>query len=319
MAKEKFPAYGGQALIEGVLMRGTHTLAAAMRTPEGKIEIVQEQLSGIYRSRIRKTPLLRGLVILWDSLGLGTKFLTISANMQTGEEEKIEGPALFLTYFVSLVIGVGIFFLAPAVIGQWSEKLFGWSAWWSNLLEGVLRLLLLIAYLVLVGRIKEISRVFAYHGAEHKTINAFEAGAELTPESVDKYSTAHPRCGTGFLLSVALISIVLFTLLGPLPMAWRLMSRILLIPVIAGLAYEYMRWTADHLENPVVALLIRPNLMLQHLTTRKPELDMLEVSIASFNAMYAQEVEVSKGKSAIPQPSAGQYDADEGEYQSQQI
>jgi len=319
MTKEKFPAYGGQALIEGVLMRGAHTLAAAMRTPEGKIEIVQEKLSGIYKSRIRKTPLLRGLVILWDSLGLGTKFLTISANIQTGEDEKIEGPALFFTYFISLVIGVGIFFLGPAVIGQWSEKFLGWSSWWSNLLEGILRLLLLIAYLVLVGRIKEVSRVFAYHGAEHKTINAFEAGAELVPQSVDKYSTAHPRCGTGFLLNVALISIILFTLLGPLPMLWRLISRILLIPVIAGLAYEYMRWTADHLENRAVALLIRPNLLLQRLTTRDPDLDMLEVSIASFNAMYAQEVELVNGKSAIHQPSAGQYDADEGEYQSQQI
>jgi uncharacterized protein YqhQ len=289
MDELKLPTYGGQAVIEGVMMRGTQAVAIAMRAPNEEIVVHTEDLGGLYKSRIVKIPFLRGLVMLWDALGLGMRALTISANTQTDEDEKLEGPALYITLGISLAFGIAIFFLAPAAIGQLSERYLGLSTWWGNLAEGLVRLLILVTYIWAVGFLPDIRRVYAYHGAEHKTINAFEANAELTPESVATFSLEHPRCGTAFLLSLVLLSVVVFSLLGPMPMFWRLASRVLLLPVLAGIAYEYIRWTANHLSSPIVQLIIRPNLALQHLTTREPSLDMLEVSIAAFNAMRSKE------------------------------
>ncbi len=288
---ERMPAYGGQAVIEGVMMRGAKTVAIAMRDPDQKIVIHTEALGGIYKSRIAKIPFLRGLVILWDALGLGMRALTISANTQTGEDEKLEGPALYLTLGFALLFGVGLFFLAPAFVAQLTETWLDLNPWWSNLIEGLLRLLLLIGYIWAIGFMPDVKRVFAYHGAEHKTINAFEARAELTPEIVARYPLEHTRCGTAFLLTVVLLSVLIFSLLGPLPMAWRLATRVLFLPVIAGVAYEYIRWTARHIESRFVQILVRPNLSLQKLTTRQPSLEMLEVSIAAFNAMRKAEEE----------------------------
>ena len=287
------PNYGGQAVIEGVMMRGREAVAIAMRAPNKEIVIHHEPLSKIYKSRIAKIPFLRGLIMLWDALGLGMRALTISANTQTGEDEKLEGPALYLTLGISLAFAIGLFMLTPAALGHLTEFLIGQgsnsAAGVGNLVEGLVRLAILIGYITLIGRIPDIRRVFAYHGAEHKTINAFEAGAELTPENVSQYSLEHPRCGTAFLLTLVLLSVVLFALLGPLPMGLRLLSRIILLPLLAGLAYEYIRWTAANLNNPIVRLIIKPNLALQHLTTREPSHDMLEVSIAAFKAMRDQE------------------------------
>ena len=293
---EQLPMYGGQAVIEGVMMRGSQSVAIAMRAPNEEIVIHSEPLSGIYKSKIIKIPFLRGLVALWDALGLGIRALTISANIQTGEDEKLEGPALYLTLAISLTFGIGLFFLLPAAVGQLSERVLGISSWWSNLLEGLVRLALLVGYIWIIGKSSEISRVFAYHGAEHKTINAYEAGADLTPETVTHFSLEHPRCGTAFLLSLVLLSVLVFSLLGPLPMFWRLASRILLIPVLAGIAYEYIRWTANHLDSKVVRTMIKPNLALQHLTTREPTLQMLEVSIAAFNTMRSGESQELSGE-----------------------
>jgi len=293
---EQLPMYGGQAVIEGVMMRGSQSVAIAMRAPNEEIVIHSEPLSGIYKSKIIKIPFLRGLLALWDALGLGIRALTISANIQTGEDEKLEGPALYLTLAISLTFGIGLFFLLPAVLGQLSERVLGISAWWSNLLEGLVRLALLVGYIWIIGKSSEIKRVFAYHGSEHKTINAFEAGADLTPETVTHFSLEHPRCGTAFLLSLVLLSVLVFSLLGPLPMFWRLASRILLIPVLAGIAYEYIRWTANHLDSKVVRTMIKPNLALQHLTTREPTLQMLEVSIAAFNTMRSGESQKLSGE-----------------------
>jgi len=286
---EKLPSYGGQAVIEGVMMRGAQAVAIAMRAPDEQIIIHTEKLSGIYKSRVAKIPFLRGLIALWDALGLGLRALTISANAQTGEDEKLEGPALYGTIALSLGFGVALFFLAPAAVGQFSERIPGWNAWLGNLLEGLIRLALLVIYIALIGRMDEIKRVFAYHGAEHKTINAFEAGVELTPQNVAQFSLEHPRCGTAFLLTLVIFSVVLFSLLGPLPLAWRLISRILLLPVLAGIAYEYIRWTASHLSSPFVQWIVRPNLALQRMTTREPDLKMLEVAIAAFQAMRLEE------------------------------
>jgi uncharacterized protein YqhQ len=302
MNKQKLPSYGGQALIEGVMMRGSHFVAAAIRTPTGEIITQSEDLSGIYQSKIKNIPLVRGFILLWDSLILGTRYLTIAANLQSGSEEKIEGPAFYGAMLVSIAIAIGLFFLVPAAIGQWIAALLKWNSWWSNLLEGVVRLLMIIGYIWSVGKIPDIQRVFSYHGAEHKTINAFEAGAELTPTSVMRYSLEHPRCGTAFLLTIALLSIIFFSLLGPLPVLWRLVSRIVLLPVLVGLSYEYIRWTANHLESPFVRLLIRPNLALQRLTTRQPDLGMLEVAIAAFNTMYGLENSIPLVPVILQQP-----------------
>ena len=290
--EDRIITYGGQAVIEGVMMRGQNAFAIAMRAPDGKIVVYKEKLGEIYRSKIVKIPFLRGVIMLWDALGIGMRALTIAANTQTGEDEKLEGPALYLTLGFALIFGIGIFFLLPAGLGSLTEKYLGWNVWMSNLFEGFLRLALLIGYIWGIGFMPDIKRLFGYHGAEHKTINAFEAGADLTPESVAKFSLEHPRCGTAFLLTLVLLSIIVFTALGPLPFVWRLVSRVLLIPVLAGVALEYIRWTANHLKSPFVRWLIKPNLALQSLTTREPDVSMLEVAIESFKTMREAEQEL---------------------------
>jgi len=286
---EKLPSYGGQALIEGVLMRGSKSLAAAMRKPDGEIVVETKLLTGIYTNPLVKTPFIRGLVLLWDSLGIGMHYLTVSANLQTGEDEKLEGPALYLTLALSLTIGIGVFFLAPAGVGHLVMNFLGWSSWLSNVLEGVLRLIFAIGYIWGIGKMPDIARVFAYHGAEHKTINAFEAGADMTPESVSKYSLEHPRCGTAFLLTLIILSVIVFAFLGPLPGIWRYIIRLLLIFPLASLAYEMIRFSSNHLSNPLVQIFVKPNMALQHLTTREPSLEILEVSIIAFQTMLEQE------------------------------
>ncbi len=309
--EDRIITYGGQAVIEGVLMRGQKAFAVAMRAPDGNVVVHTEQLAKVYRSGITKIPFLRGVILLWDALGLGMRALTLSANTQTGEDEKLAGAPLYLTLGLSLAFGIGLFFLFPAAIGGWVEGLFVPAAvgggggvlpapalqevastsglWLGNLIEGVVKLALLVGYIWAIGFMPDIKRLFGYHGAEHKTINAYEAGAELTPESVAKFPLQHARCGTAFLLTLVLLSIFVFVLLGPMPMLWRLLSRLLLIPVLAGIAVEYIRWTANHLDNRFVQWIIKPNLALQSLTTREPDMKMLEVAIASFNAMRAAE------------------------------
>ena len=299
---ERLPSYGGQALIEGVMMRGSRAVAVAMRAPDGQIVIHTEPLSGIYTSKWIKIPFLRGLVSLWDALGLGMRFLTMSANLQTGEEEKIEGKEMVLTLIVSLSIALGLFFATPAFLGWLTERFLGLSGFWSNLIEGLIRLLAIIGYMWLVAKMPEIARVFAYHGAEHKTINAYESRADLTPSNVLEYSLEHPRCGTAFLLTLVLLSVLVFTAIGPLPVFERIATRIVLIPALAGIAYEYLRWTARHLENPIVRLLISPNLALQRMTTREPDANMVEVAITAFNAMLEKE-HVLENQAIVKAPS----------------
>lgn len=289
--KERMPAYGGQAVIEGVLMRGKYAVAMANRAPNNEIILHQEKLTGVYTSKLSKIPFLRGLIGLWDALGLGMRYLTLSANVQTGDDEKIEGPMLYLTLAISLIFGIGLFFLAPALVSGLLARYIEMSAWVSNLLEGLFRLVLLILYLYVIGKMPDIQRVFMYHGAEHKTINAYEDGAELTVENVASYPLQHPRCGTSFILTLVLLSILLFSLFGPLPLHWRLLSRLLMIPVLAGLAYEYIHFISKHLDHPFVKFIIKPNLALQNMTTREPTKDMLEVSIQAFNLMTALENE----------------------------
>ncbi|MDK1028962.1 MAG: DUF1385 domain-containing protein [Anaerolineae bacterium] len=286
---DRIITYGGQAVIEGVMMRGKKAFAIAMRDPDGAIVLHKEKLAKVYSSGIIKIPFLRGIILLWDALGLGMRALTISANTQTGEDEQLEGPALYLTMGISFTLGIGLFFLLPAGVGSLAETLLGWNVWWNNLLEGIIRLLLLVGYIWAIGFMPDIERLFGYHGAEHKTINAYEAGAELTPKSVDKFPIEHPRCGTAFIMTLVLLSIIVFTILGPLPIIWRLISRVVFIPILAGIAVEYIRWTANHIDSKFVQWIIKPNLALQALTTREPDHSMLEVAIQSFETMRQAE------------------------------
>lgn len=286
---KKLSSYGGQAVIEGVLMRGKSNVAMATRAPNTEIIIHKEKLSGIYTSKLAKIPFLRGLIVLWDSLGLGMRYLTISANVQTGEEEELKGPMLYVTLAISLLFAIGLFFLLPALISGLLSRWINLGTWGSNLLEGIMRLILLIAYLLIIGKMSDINRVFMYHGAEHKTINAYEDGAELTPENVRVYSVQHPRCGTSFILTLVLLSIIIFSLLGPLPILWRLISRLLMIPFLAGISYEYIRLLSKILDTKFGRIISKPNLALQQLTTREPTLDMLEVAIRAFNELQRME------------------------------
>jgi uncharacterized protein YqhQ len=287
---ERLPIYGGQALIEGVMMRGSAACAIAVRNPDDQIVIEIRQLGALYRSKLTKIPFVRGLFILWDALVLGMQALTFSANVQVEEpEERIEGASLTLSIVLGLAMGVGLFFLIPAGVAHLLEQILLVPNWVSNLVEGLIRLGLLIGYIWAIGFIPDIRRVFGYHGAEHKTINAFEAGAELTPQVVQQFSREHPRCGTAFLLTVVVFSILLFSLFGPMSLGMRFATRILLIPVLAMLAYEYIRLSARFINVAWARPLIAPNLWLQRLTTREPDPLMLEVAIKAFNEMRSQE------------------------------
>ncbi len=287
--------YGGQAVIEGVMMRGNRYMAVAVRAPDGHIEVHTEPLtSPLYTSRLGRLPFVRGLALLWDALGLGTRALIWSANVAMPDEEEgakenpfESGSTLGLVAF-SLLLAVGLFFVVPLMIVQWLDRFIA-SDVVSNLVEGLIRLAMLVGYIVAIGRMEDVKRVFAYHGAEHKTINAYEAGAPLTPASVRRFSLVHPRCGTGFLLVVVVVSILLFALLGRPSFFWRITSRILLIPVIAGVSYEVIRWSAQHFHRRAVRWLITPSLMLQRLTTREPDDDMLEVAITALQTVLEQE------------------------------
>jgi uncharacterized protein YqhQ len=287
--EEKLPSYGGQALIEGVMMRGKKVCAIAVRAPDQSVVVETEKLSDIYQSRIAQMPFIRGLIILWDALGLGIRALVFSANIQAPEDEQIEGKMLALTLIPSFLISLAIFMLLPMWVAYAAENYLSWATWQSNLLEGFLRLGLLLTYLAAIRRLPDIRRVYGYHGAEHKTINAFEDDVELTVENVRRYSRQHPRCGTAFLLTVILFSILLFSAIGPLPIVTRLISRLILLPLLASLAYEYIRLTGNLQEYSWAQLLMAPNLWLQNLTTAEPEDDMLTISIAAFKAMYAEE------------------------------
>ncbi|NLG52278.1 MAG: DUF1385 domain-containing protein [Chloroflexi bacterium] len=290
--------YGGQAVIEGVMMRGERDWAVAVRAPNGEIVVHRQPLNQVvYRSRVFKWPFIRGLTMLWDSLGLGLRALMWSADVAMGEESEASftGPLAWGTVALSLGFGVALFFLLPMFLASLVDRYVA-SALLSNLLEGSIRLGLFLAYVWAIGFMPDIRRVFAYHGAEHKTISAYEHGAPLEPQAVLGYSRAHTRCGTGFLLGVVVIFVLVSTLMGRPPLWLRLASRIVLIPVVAGIAYEFLKLTSKYYDKSAfVRMLVAPNLALQRLTTRDPEPEMLEVSIRAL-----QEVLISEGRLAQP-------------------
>ena len=281
--------YGGQAVIEGVMMRGSRSLAVAVRHPDGHVSVETGPINeALYRGAVSRIPFLRGLVTLWDALGLGTKALMMSADVAAGEDVSFSGPISWITTFVGLGLGVGLFMVLPSfLVGLLSPYIA--SEWLRSLLEGVVRLFLVVGYIWAVGRLADIRRVFAYHGAEHKTINAYEAGAELTVDGVRPFPEAHVRCGTSFLLALVLLTVLIFAPFSQLPLVWRLLSRILLLPVVAGIAYEFVRLAARFADRPWMQVLIAPNLALQRLSTNAPDDSMLEVAIAALKAVLADE------------------------------
>ena len=283
---------GGQAVLEGVMMRGVSTWSVACRKPEGDIQVTSEPIvSWAKRSRILRIPVIRGVVALGESLKIGFKALAISANAQLAEgeeEEEIGGFTWGLTIVFSLLLAVGLFFVIPVGATSLIKDQLG-SPFLFWLVEGVLRTGIFIGYLALISKLPDLRRVFQYHGAEHKTISCFEAGDELVPTRAAQYSRLHPRCGTSFLLIVMVLAIFVFAPIGLPAWYWLVASRILGIPLIAGLSYEVIKWAGKHRNKRWVRAVMWPGLMLQNLTTREPDHDQLEVAIRSLQAVLAVE------------------------------
>jgi uncharacterized protein YqhQ len=310
-------SYGGQAVLEGVLMRGRRFMAVAVRAPDKHIVVTSEPLPRyLYGGFIQKIPLVRGMTILWDALGLGMKALMFSADIQMqglepeesrngkpAEPASLSKPLQWTTVALAMIFGIGIFFVTPLAVVGVAEQFLGAHTIWSNLAEGVIRLILLVGYVALIGLMPDVKRVYAYHGAEHMTIHAWEHNDPLDPDHVAQYPPAHPRCGTAFLLEVVAISVVLFALLGTPDLWLRVLSRVLLIPVIAGIAYELLRLGGKYPNSPLLKLVVAPGLLLQSLTTRYPDRPQMEVAIASMNELLRREGEVEEEKLA-PAPAA---------------
>jgi uncharacterized protein YqhQ len=275
-------SYGGQALIEGVLMRGRDSLAVALRDPDGRIVWANERLdSGFHGSRIAKLPFVRGLVVLYETLVVGTRWLIRSANVaarQDGVELGRASVALMLLF--TFTIAIAIFFLLPLFLASVTTSGID-NGLVQHLAEGLIRVAIFLAYLAIIARQPDIQRVFQYHGAEHMTIHALEAGDPLTTSAVRRYPTAHPRCGTEFLVIVILLSIVAFSLVGRQDAPVMIASRIVLIPLIAAVGYELLKWAARHRSNGLVRALTYPGILVQKITTRQPTDDMIEVAIVS--------------------------------------
>lgn len=288
------PTYGGQAVLEGVMIRGQHNMSVAVRRPDGSIALLCTPLSQFFTGRLRRVPLLRGVIALIETLTLGMRALSYSANVGVeAEGEELSSGAVAGMIGVALVFGVGLFFVIPLFASRSLERWVG-SDLASNLIEGVIRLGIFLAYIVLISRMEGIRRVFMYHGAEHMTVHAQERGDPLDVESVRKYATAHPRCGTAFLLVVMVVAVVAFVFVGREPLWWLVVSRIVLVPVIAAAAYEVIRLSGRYSANPLVGLITRPSLALQSLTTRQPDDDQIEIAIAAMTqAIDADEAQVA--------------------------
>lgn len=285
--------YGGQALIEGVLMRGRDAIAVALRHPDGRIVFATERLdSGMHAHPASKWPLIRGLIVLYETLVVGTRWLIRSANVQ-GEEEGIEmgKGSVAIMLLVTAALGIGVFFLLPLIIASVTTASID-NGFVQHLVEGLVRVAIFLGYLILISRSAEISRVFQYHGAEHMTIHALEAGDPLTVNEVRKYPTAHQRCGTEFLVIVVMLSIIAFSLVGRQAPVVMVLSRILLIPVIAAVGYELLKFGARHRSNRLVHWLLYPGLFVQKITTKQPTDDMIEVAIVSMEQALEADGEV---------------------------
>jgi len=289
-------AYGGQAVIEGVMIRGRRTVALACRRPDGGIYRYREPLRSILlRSRVARAPFVRGLIVLWESASYGMRMLMRSADVQQpiaeGERSRGgNGVAMGLALAVALAVFIGIPYLATQALRAVIP-----SSLALNLGEGLLRLALFLGYIAAISFLPEIRRVFAYHGAEHMTIHAFEHGDPLTPDRIEPYPTAHPRCGTAFLLFVAVVAIALFAFVPRTSFALDLLARLALVVPVASISYEVLRLGARYERNPIVGLLVAPGLLLQRVTTRRPDRGMIEVAVASLQEAVAGDAEQNAG------------------------
>ncbi len=308
MQRPQFP-YGGQAVIEGVMMRGLRQATVAVRAPDGGIVYRDRVFNVTRRTLWARLPLLRGVQMLGDALLIGVWALSFSANASAGEDEQpLSSRELSGLIAMSLAMAVGLFFVLPLLLASLVARL-GLPPLVRELLEGVFRLGIFVGYLVLIRRSSDIRRVFAYHGAEHKTVNAYEAGAALTPAEVRGHSLIHPRCGTSFVLVVLLISIVVFSFLSGLPFWVRLLSRIVFVPLIAGIGYELLRLSARNYHRTWVRSLVAPTLLMQKLTTEEPDDAMLEVAILALRRVLVsdgialEEHEIPVEQVIDPQPA----------------
>jgi uncharacterized protein YqhQ len=293
---------GGQAVLEGVMMRTPSNWAVAVRKPDGEIaQVCKVITSPMAKRRIYRLPVIRGVIALGESLAIGFRALAISANYaaqgEEGEEDlELSRGQIIFAFAIAIGFALALFKVGPALItsrlGIETTQLF-------VVIEGLIRVGIFIAYLVLISLLPDLRRLFQYHAAEHKAINAYEAGEELTPERVDRFSLIHPRCGTAFLLWVMVIAIFVFAFFGQPAWYWLIASRILMLPVIAGLAYELIRFAGKHQGNTLVMALLAPGLWLQRLTTRKPSLDQIEVSIRALEEVLEREGGITKAESKV--------------------
>jgi uncharacterized protein YqhQ len=287
--------YGGQAIIEGVMIRGQSRAALAVRRPDGVIIRRSIPLENWANSSLRNIALVRGVLVLLETLLVGMKSLTISANEAASDEnpeedQQLSSVAMATLLGVSLVLGIVIFFLIPVFVSRLIENA-GANDFYANLVEGGIRLGLFIGYVWLIGKMNDIKRVFGYHGAEHMVVHAHEAGEPLTVESVRRFPPAHPRCGTSFLMTVVLVSIIMFMFFPRDPFWFLIVSRIILVPIIAGISYEFIRYAGTHQSNIWIRLFNAPNLLLQDLTTRPPDEGMMEVAITAIEYAIAIDEE----------------------------
>ena len=293
--------YGGQALIEGVMIRGQTCVSVAVRRPNGEILVVTDPLRWKWARNLRRIPLVRGFIILAEMLTIGTRSLMFSAGVSAedpnapaqdeADEDRnntLGSVAIGGTLAFSIVMAVALFFALPVVATHWVDRFLD-SAIMSNIAEGLIRLAIFVAYIASIGFLPDIRRVYAYHGAEHMAVHAKEAGEPLTIGSIRRYGTAHPRCGTAFILVVLVIAIAVHALLGAPPLLERIASRIVLLPIIAGISYEIIRWSGFHAANPLVKAIIAPNLLLQGITTKPPDDDQIEVAIRALEGAVEQD------------------------------
>jgi len=286
---------GGQAVIEGVMMRSKHFWAIAVRRPDKTISTILFKDNSLTRKhKVLGFFFIRGIMALIESMTLGFKAISYSVNEATGSDIKFSRKEMTISIVIAVVFSIGVFFVLPTLIGRTFSGFFS-NIIAYNVIEGLIRIGFFLGYILIVSQIRDIKRIFQYHGAEHKTIQAYENNEELIPEKVKKYSTKHVRCGTSFLFIVMIVAIFVFAVLGKQPIIWRIISRILLIPAIAGISYELIKLAGKFSKNKIVNILFYPGLLLQKITTREPDIGQIEVAINSFNKVMEAEKELETG------------------------
>lgn len=283
--------YGGQAVMEGVMMRGAAHWAVAVRRPDGRVHVESHDIDSVVgRHPVLGKPFLRGVIVLGQSLTIGVRAMVVAANQSVDEEDRLTSREVGISLAVALVVFVGVFILGPTTLFAWAGRRYG-DGVGVLVAEGVFRVALFVGYLWLIGRFKDVRRVFQYHGAEHETIAAYEHREPLDPAHVSRFPKEHVRCGTNFLIIVLIVTIFVFTLFGTPGIVWRLVSRVIAIPLIAGIAYEALRLGARFPDSALMRALMRPGIWLQKITTKDPDTGQIEVAIASFDEVLRREAE----------------------------